>query len=327
MKMSIVGLGNVGRALAYALVLRGLPRELVLVGTDDDKLAGEALDLQHAATLVRPMHVRAGGGGGGGGGGADGTEGSDLVFLTASRPADPDTAADRMALAEPNARLFGELVPPLAAASPGAVFVVLSNPLDVMTYVTFKAAGLPDEARGRVLGTGTLLDTARFRAGLAGALAADPLDVHAYVLGEHGDTQFPALLPPSPATLGGTPIVPTLIAEVDVRARFEETRRAGGTVAGLKGHTNFGVATAAVHVAEAIVGDRRAVLPVSSVLELPEHGLSDVALSLPCLVGAGGVQRVLPPALADDEARKLHDSAAFVRSAIAGLDRSVYVQT
>ena len=178
MKISVVGMGHVGGALAFALVLRAIPHELVIVGRSRDKVLGDANDLMHAAALVRPMRVRAGE--------VADTVRSDIIFLAAS--ASKDSHGDRLAGAEVNARLFREIVPPLAEASPDAVFIVLSNPVDICTYVALQASGFPP---GRVLGTGTLIDTARFRSLLSREIGINAIDIRAYILGEHGGDPVP----------------------------------------------------------------------------------------------------------------------------------------
>jgi L-lactate dehydrogenase len=297
MKISVVGMGRVGGATAFALVARGIPHELVLVGRTKERATGDAFDLLHASALVRPMRVRPGD--------AADTAGSDLVIVTASAAAD-DPAKGRGANALANARMLREIVPALAEASPSAVFVVVTNPVDVCTYVALKASGLPP---GRVIGTGTLVDTMRFRTLLSREAGINPQDVRAYVLGEHGETQFPAL---SVASAGGVRFEPR---DATVRAFAEEARRGGHEVARSKGFTNFAVALAAASIAEAVADDARTVLPVSTLVD-GYKGVADVCLSLPCVVGRRGVERVLAIDLDDDETALLHQSAAAIREQI-----------
>ncbi|MDG3004656.1 lactate/malate family dehydrogenase [Paludisphaera mucosa] len=299
MKISVVGMGRVGGATAFALVARGIPHELVLVGRTKERTVGDAFDLLHASALVRPMRVVAGD--------AADTAASDVVILAVSAAAD-DVAGGRAAHAEANARLLREIVPPLAEASPSAVFLVMTNPVDVCTYVTLKASGLPP---GRVLGTGTLLDTMRFRSLLSRETGINAQDVRAYILGEHGETQFPAL---SVASAGGVRFEPR---DSTVRAFAEEARQGGHLVARSKGYTNYAVALAATSICEAVADDARTVLPVSTLVD-GYKGLGDVCLSLPCVVGRQGVERILAIDLDDDETALLHQSAAAIR---AGIDR------
>lgn len=293
MKISVVGMGKVGTATAFSLVSRAVPHELVLVGRSKDKALGDALDLQHAAAMVRSMEVISGD--------AADTAGSDIIILSVSVP--QKIVADRMELAEPNARLLREVVPPLAEGSPNAVFVVLSNPVDVCTYVTLKASGLP---AGQVLGSGTLIDTARLRSLLSRETGINARDIRAYVLGEHGESQFPAL---SVASAGGLRLNRQ---SMPMDPLVDEAREGGQRVSKEKGFTNFAVAQAATLICEAIAEDSRTVLPVSTLIE-GFQGVRDVCLSLPCVVGSGGIQRVLSVDLDAREAEQFRRSSEVVR--------------
>lgn len=293
MKISVVGMGRVGGATAFALVARGVPHELVLVGRTRDRALGDAYDLLHAAAFVRPMQIRAG----------DAAEAADSDLILIAVDAAGINSGDRLAAAEANARLIRELVPPLAAASPGAVFVVMTNPVDICTYVALKASGLPP---GRVLGIGTLIDTARLRALLSRRTGINAQDIRAYVLGEHGESQFPAL---SVASAGGVRIGSE---DATVRALVEEARQGGHEVARYKGYTNYAVALAATLISEAIAEDARSILPVSTLVE-GIRDVRDVCLSLPCVVGRRGVERVLSIDLDEVETVQLRHSAAVLR--------------
>ena len=293
MKISVIGTGKVGGATAFALVTRGVPHELVLVGRDRDKALGDAYDLLHASAFIRPMDVKAGG--------VPETRGSDIVVIAVSARA--DVAGDRLSNAEANARLVAELVPGLAEASPGAIFVVLTNPVDVCTYVALRASGRP---AGQVLGTGTLIDTGRFRALLSRETGINATDIRAYILGEHGETQFPAL---SVAAAGGVRFVE---GDETVKAMFEEARRGGHDVMRYKGYTNYAVAMSASLVCEAIAGNTHAVMPVSTLVD-GYKGVRDVCLSLPCVVGRAGVERVLAIDLNEPETAQFHHSADVLR--------------
>ena len=300
MKISVVGMGRVGTATAFALVTRAVAHELVLVGRTKEKTLGDAHDLLHAAALVRPMRVIAGD--------AADTAGSDIMILAVSQAT--GNLADRLEHAETNARLLREVVPPLAEASPKAVFVVLTNPVDVCTYVTLRASGLPWR---QVLGSGTLIDTARLRALLSREAGINALDIRAYILGEHGESQFPAL---SVASVGGLRLHRK---DEAMRAIVEEARSGGHQVARAKGFTNFAVALSATLICEAIATDARTVLPVSTLID-GFQGVRDVCLSLPCVVGRGGVSRVLSVDLDDEEAAAFRRCASVVREV---LDRVV----
>ena len=297
MKISVVGLGKVGTAVAFSLVIRAVPHELVLVGRTRQKSLGDALDLQHASAFVRSMRVVAGE--------VEDTRGSDIVVIAASVP-QVGVVTDRLEQAKPNARLLRELIPPLAALSPRGVFLVLTNPVDICTHVALRASGL---APGQVMGSGTLIDTARLRSLLARDTAINALDIRAYVLGEHGDSQFPAL---SVASVGGLRLDR---GDAALDAAVDEARAGGYQVAREKGFTNYAVALSATLICEAITEDARTVLPVSTLID-GFQGVNDVCLSLPCVVGRGGIHRVLSVDLNDREAEQFRRSAAVVRGVL-----------
>ncbi len=309
MKVSIVGIGHVGSSLGLAIVTQGLADELVLVGRRPAVAAGEALDLLHASAFTRPADVRAGT--------VADTAGSDVVVLCAaggglgSAPkGDLPKGADRdprHAAVAANAALFRDLVPPLVAASPGAVIVVTSNPLDAMTTLTLRLSGLPP---ARVIGTGTLLDTMRLRVLLSQQCGIHPRDIRAYVLGEHGDTQFAAL---GSASSGGAKLpVPDDLLERMV----DDTRRAGFDIFQGKGYTNHGVALSAATIVRAVAEDSQEVMPVCTLVD----GLCDVhgvCLSVPAVVGRGGVQQTLAIELTPAERAAFRRSAATVKRTLS----------
>lgn len=298
-KLSIIGAGHVGATTGFATVIRELVDNIVLVNRTREKAEGEAADLRHAAAFVgRSIRVTAGE--------IEDTRGSDIIVLTHSVPAEPHKTLDRLALAEGNVELFRHWVPLLAQASPQAVMIVVTNPVDVMTYVTWQLSGFP---ANRVIGTGTLIDSARFRSYLSDHLQIHPDDIRAYVLGEHGDTQFPAL---SVAATGGR----TLDSDPMIEAMFGRTRAAGVEVFRRKGFTNYGIAMATAMIIETVIRDSRRTLPVSTLLN-GFQGVRNVCLSVPAIVGATGVQRILNPLLTENEQRLFRDSAETVRNVLA----------
>lgn len=297
MKITLVGLGNVGATLAYTLVSRGLASELILIDKNPDKALGDALDLEHCQSFLdHPCVLRPGTPG-------DAT-GSDLVILTASAPMGTHIRT-REELAPANARIFAELVPALAQAAPGAVFVVVSNPVDLMTTLTLEYSGLPPE---RVIGVGTLVDSARFRTGLSRSLGLHPDDIRAYVLGEHGDTQFPAL---SAAYAGGVKITDRALCE----RLLAESAQVGTTIVRSKGYTNFAIASATALVVESIVGDLRRSIPVSTLIQ-GWHGVKGICLSIPAVIGRQGITRRLLPDLTPEEIEAFRRSAAAVEALV-----------
>ncbi len=295
MKVTIVGTGHVGATLAYVTVLEGLADRLVLINRDRQKAAGHALDLQHTASLVRqPIKVTSGE--------ILNSANSDVVVFTISVPMD-QREPDRRKLADGNAALVRDWMPALAKVSPNAVFLIVSNPVDVMTWATLQVTDLSPE---RVCGVGTLVDSARFRAMMSEELGIHPDDIRAYILGEHGQSQVAAI---SLAWVGGEPI-----DESFERARefARITTDSGIEVFRLKGYTNFAVAKATALVIEAIQHDQRHTMPLSVLLD-GYCGIDDVCLSIPVVVGREGITRRLHPSLTADEVAAFRASAEAVR--------------
>jgi len=298
MKISIVGIGHVGSTLAYTVMLKELCEELALIHRSADRAVGDALDLQHATSFIeRRMKITAGH--------TAHAAGSDIIAICASAPM-PANMEDRTILGPANAALFRELIPALAEASPDAVFVIVSNPVDVLTYLTIQYGNL-DPAR--VIGTGTLVDSMRFRGLLSDEVGIHPEDLRAYILGEHGAAAFPAL---SVAESGAERIED----RPSRREMFERVRRVGFEVFKRKGYTNYAIAMAAASIIESIARDERHTSPVSLLIDgyLAEH---DVCLSLPAVIGREGIVRILKPQLDDAEQAAFHHAAEAVRAAIA----------
>lgn len=304
MKVSVVGIGRVGATLAYTLVVKELVDELVLVGNNRDAAEGDALDLQHAHLFVdRHIDIRSGG--------VADTAGSEVVVLCASMPW-KDNFHDRLQSAAANTRLFEELVPPLAAASPNAKIVVVSNPVDVLTWHTIRLSGFDPR---RVMGTGTLVDSARFRDMIGAEVGIHPADLRVYALGEHGDSQFVAF---SQASCGGEPLEDT----PERRDLFRRAVHAGYDVFQKKGCTNYTIAMAAAHLIETILTDARHTMPLSVLVD-GYLGVSGVCLSLPVVVGRQGIVRWMKPELNEAEAEAFRASASVIREAIvATLDEA-----
>lgn len=296
MKISIIGTGRVGSAIAFAVVLKRLAQELVLVGRTAASGVGDAADLMQASAFTQQMIVRAGT--------VEDVRGSDVVVITASAP---PKSTDRLALTEANAELFRGLVPKLVERAPGAVFLVVTNPVDVMTYLAIQWGKL---SAARVIGTGTLIDTGRYRTLLAEREGIATNDIRAYILGEHGQSQFAAL---SVASAGGQRFDP---ADPVARELADRARTEGDRVYQAKGYTNFAIAAATGMLLEAIVRNTREVFPVSTLLT-DYHGVSDVCLSVPAVVGREGIVRTLKVDLSEGEAGQLRRSAEVLKQAIA----------
>ena len=303
-RVAVVGTGHVGATYAYALLLSGLAAEIVLINRSREDAEGEAMDLAHAAPFATPIRVWAGEA-------ADCAAASIVVFTLGGG------GRDRLVLVEENGAIFRETVPAIAEHAADAVFLVASNPVDVLTWATWKLSGLP---RAKVIGSGCVLDTARLRSLVGEHLGIDPRDVRADVIGEHGDSQVAVW---SRATAGGLPLpefAPTKrpVGRETLHRFAEQTRTAGQAVAERKGFTAFGVAAGLLRITEAILRDEKSVLSVSTALD-PAMGLGEVALSLPAVVGRGGIERVLPLALDDGERAALERSARVLAETTAKL--------
>ncbi|AEB11000.1 L-lactate dehydrogenase [Marinithermus hydrothermalis] len=308
MKVGIVGSGQVGATAAYALALTGVASEIVLVDRDPARARAHAEDILHATPFAHPVRVQAGE--------YTALEHARIVILAcgvAQRPGET-----RLELLGRNARVFQEVVPRVLEAAPEAILIVATNPVDVMTQVTARVAGLPPQ---RVIGSGTILDTARFRALLGEFLGVAPHSVHAYVLGEHGDSE---VLVWSSALVGGVPLeafarqTGRVLTEA-VKARIDDgVRRAAYRIIAGKGATYHGIGAGLARIVRAILNDERAVLTVSIIT--PEvEGVPEVALSLPRVVGAAGALQTLTPPLDPAEREALQASAALLKRAAEAL--------
>ena len=305
MKIGIVGAGAVGSAAAYAVVLRGSGSELVIIDQKHDKAQAEAADISHATPMSHPLRVYAGQY-------AD-LSGSRVVMLCAGVNQKPGES--RLELLKRNAEIFREVVPQVLSAAPDAVLLVATNPVDLLTGLVADLAG-PAWA-GRVIGSGTVLDTARLRTLLAAQAGVDPGHVHGYVLGEHGDSEVIAW---SGARVAGLPLGTFMAASgrawtAELQAQTErDVRGAAAQIIAVKGVTAYGIGAALARITEAVLRDRRSVLTVSA--PHPEYG---VPLSLPRILGGAGVLQSLPLELTPDESAALQRSAEILAEAAGAL--------
>ncbi len=297
MKIAILGLGHVGSTLAYTLVLKGLGDEILLWNKRPEVARGEALDLEHCLSFTPKNQVLTAVENLGG------IRDADLIVITVSTPWKPEYKV-RTDLVRPNAEILQTIVPEIVKTNPNAVLVILTNPVDVMTELVWRLSGWNYK---RVIGMGTLLDSARLRSELSRELSIHPSDIRAYVLGEHGETQFPFL---SSAQAGGE----KLSEESGARRLQEKARSLGHLIISGKGYTNFGVSAATALLIETIVQEQNRTMPVSVHLE-NWNGVSGVALSVPAVIGRGGVVRLLESKLDPREQADLEISAKAVHEA------------
>lgn len=311
-KVTIVGAGSVGAATAYATLIRGAARDVVLYDINTARVQAEALDLAHGAMFTGSSSVI---------GSSDiaDTAGSHVVIVTAGAAQKPGQT--RLELIGTNARIFRSMIPQLVEASPDAVFIIVTNPCDVLTMLAVEQTGI-DPAR--MFASGCVLDTSRLRWRLAEKAGVAARSVHAHIAGEHGDTEFPLW---STAAIGP---VPLLEWERDGERVFQldeldqiatDVRTAAYKIIEGKGSTNYAIGLSATRVAEAVLHDEAAILPVSPVLS-DFHGVDDVAMSVPCIVDAQGARPVLQTRFSEAELQALHasgrtlaETAAQVRDA------------
>lgn len=307
-KVAVVGAGNVGATFAYALLTSGLASEIVLIDANTARAEGEAMDLNHAAPLAHPARVWAGDY-------AD-TTGAVLTVVTAGSAQRPGET--RLDLTARNADIFKAIIPEIARNNPNGIILIATNPVDVLSYVAWKLSGLP---RGRVFGSGTVLDTARFRYLLSQYFQVDPRSVHAFIIGEHGDSEVPVW---SLANIAGMRL-PVYCeqnhmgcVDSELEEIFQKTRDAAYQIIQRKGATYYAIASGLLRVVEAILRDQSSVLSVSSYIE-DYYDIRDVYLSLPSIVDAGGVERMLRLDLAKDEVLGLQNSANVLKKLIKDL--------
>jgi L-lactate dehydrogenase len=308
-KIAIVGAGHVGVTLAYACMIRGTAKTIALYGRHAEKVQAEVLDLRHGLQFVPMANVV---------GSADVKVCQDADVLVMTVGGLPKAGQTRLDLAGESVAICRDLLPPLLDVAPGAVVLIVTNPVDVVTYAALKILGLPPN---QVLGTGTVLDSSRLRSLIAQHCGVAVQSVHAYIVGEHGDSEIPLW---TSATVGGVPVLrwddPQLppLTDAERGDLGRQVAQAGYQILRGKGYTNYAVALTAARIIEAVLYDEHQVLPVSALLT-GYHGISDVCLSVPSVVNRTGVCRALPVPLSGDEHDGLHRSARAVRTVIDGL--------
>ncbi len=297
-KVGLVGTGMVGSSFAYALMQRSLATEIVLVDANRERAEGEAMDLMHGVPFVRPMRITAGDY-------AD-LAGAHLVVMTAGANQRPgETRTDLLGR---NAAICRDVISKVVEHNPDGLIAIATNPVDILTYIAADIAKLP---WGRVFGSGTILDTARFRALLGDYYAVDPRSVHAYIIGEHGDTELPVW---SLANIGGVRLQDfhrpdgQAAPQADLDDIFQRTRTAAYEIIKRKNATYYAIGLGLLSIAEAVLRDQRTVMTVSTPLD-GQYGVSGMALSLPTVVGADGVIEVLPIQLSEQEQQQFRHSA------------------
>ncbi len=308
-KIAIIGAGSVGATIAYACLIRGVGDQVVLYDVNRTKVNAEVLDLNHGIQFTGSHPVE----------GSDDPgicAGASVIVITAGAKQKPGQS--RMDLAGANAGILKSMLPQLLKVAPDAIYLLVTNPVDVITYITHKLAPLP---AGRIMGSGTVLDSSRFRFLIAQRLKIAVRNVHAYIAGEHGDSEIPLW---SSATAGNIPLSEWAIpghGKLTVRDRveiFQNVKTAAAQIIEGKGATNYAIGLATAEILEALLGDAPRILPVSWLLK-DYHGISDVCLSVPCILNRAGVEQPLPVPMNENEIAGLKNSAETIRAAIKQL--------
>ena len=308
-RVAVVGVGNVGATFAYALLLSGLATEIVLVDVNRARAEGEAMDLNHAVPFARPARIWTG----------DYTDCAGAAVTVIAAGVGQRPGETRLDLVRRNAEVFRQVIPGVVQHNPNGILLIATNPVDVLTYAAWKLSGLPAQ---RVIGSGTILDTARFRYLLSQHFGVDPRSVHAHIIGEHGDSEVPVW---SLANIAGMRLPAFCAAhglahdQAAMDEIFRQTRDAAYHIIERKGATYYAVAAGLMHIVEAILRDQSTVLSVSSLIQ-DYYGISDVCLSLPTVVDRSGVERVLRLDLSPEEIEGLRQSAQILKATLAQLD-------
>ena len=307
-KAAIIGCGFVGSASAFSLMQSGLFSELVLIDANWEKAEGEALDIAHGIPFARQMKIYAGD--------YDDIMDSAVIIVTAGANQKPEET--RLDLVHKNVEIFKSIIPEIAKRDYQGILLIVANPVDILTYTALKLSGMPEK---RVIGSGTVLDTARLKYRLGEHLCVDSRSVHAFIIGEHGDSEIAVF---SSANVSGIP----LNRFCEMRGHFahdestrriaEEVKNSAYEIIAKKHATYYGIAMSVKRICEAIVRDEKSILPVSSMM-CGEHGISDVVLSMPSIVGKDGIETQVPISLSEEEENRLRESADTLKKVIGQL--------
>ena len=310
-QVGVVGTGLVGASFAYALIIRQLATRLVLVDVNKEKTIGEVMDFDHGLPFTGPMKILAGE--------YSDLAGSQVVVIAAGSGQKPGET--RLDLLARNAAIFREIVPQVVRHNPDGIILVATNPVDILTRISLEVSGLP---ASRVIGSGTILDTSRFRFLLGQYYEVDAQSVHAYIIGEHGDSEIPVW---SLANIGGVrlqefaPLQSKAYTQDEMDRLFTQVRDAAYEIIKRKGATYYAIGLGLVAIVESILGDYRRVLSVSTLMA-GHHGVSDMCLSLPCVVGARGIEEVLALTLNNEEESGFRASAEKLRLTLVSLQHA-----
>ena len=308
-KAAIIGCGFVGSSAAFSLMQSGLFTELVLLDVDSNRAEGEAMDISHGMPFSSPMKIYAGD--------YDDIADADIVIITAGANQKPGET--RLELVSKNVKIYQGIIPKLVGRDYKGILLIVSNPVDILTYVAWKLSGFE---RSRVIGSGTVLDTARLKYLVGEHLGVDSRGVHAFVVGEHGDSELVVF---SSATVSGVALSDCcqmrgyLDHDDELDCISEDVKNSAYEIIERKKATYYGIAMAVKRICECIVRDERSVLPVSSLMQ-GEYGLHDIVLSMPAIVSAAGVEQIVPLALDEEEQQLLQESAQALHEVLASIE-------
>lgn len=311
-KITVIGAGSVGATIAYTLSQETFASEIVIIDINKEKVDGEAMDIVQGTAFRDPVDVISGD--------YEDAKDSDIVIITSGVPRKPGQT--RIELAQTNVNIIKDIAPRIASVAPKALYIIVSNPVDVMTYAFLKSSGLPEN---QIIGSGTLLDTTRLRYGIANHFKIAQKNIHAYVFGEHGDSSF---VPWSCASVAGVPMDEYTkicnsygkeLSDFDEAGMEEYVHKSGGEIIKRKGATFYGVAMSVVNLCGMLLAAYESVVTVSSMMH-GEYGIEDVCLSTLTLVGPNGVQGKVPMRMNKDEIAKLQASADALKAVIAQID-------
>ena len=305
-KAVIVGCGFVGSASAFCLMQSGLFTELVLIDSDSKRAEGEALDISHGIPFSKPMKIHACD--------YDDVKNAGIVIVTAGANQQPGET--RLDLVKKNINIFKTIIPEIKKRNFNGILLIVANPVDILTYAAVKLSALPEN---RVIGSGTVLDTARLKYAIGRHLNVDSRSVHAFIIGEHGDSEIAVW---SSANVSGVP----LNNFCEMRGHYDhknatekiatDVKNSAYEIISMKKATNYGIAMSVKRICEAIVRNERSILPVSTIMH-GEYGISDVSLSMPAIVGKDGIETLVPISLSFDELSKLQESAHALKNILA----------
>jgi L-lactate dehydrogenase len=307
-KIAIVGAGFVGTTFAYSLLIHGLASQIVIIDVNKDRAEGEAMDLNHGVPFAQPVKIWSGE--------YSDCKDADMVVIAVDKGQRIEQS--RLELAEGNFEIMKQIVPNVTDYNKEGILLVVTNPLDVMTYAALKLSGFPKD---RVFGSGTILDTARLRYLLGEYLRVDPRNVHAYIIGEHGDSEVPIWSLANVAGMRLKDYCPMFEIPYDpehLNDLFLKVRNAGVEIIRLKGRTNYAVALGLTKIVESILRDENAVVTVSTFLE-DYHGVRDICLSVPVILNRSGIKEIIKLPLDEQEIMDFQKSSAIVKKVVNSL--------